>query len=101
MLASWAQAGRFGLATNTQRRLSAKEREPIHAGLAQGKSGSQLAALLGRDASVFNREIARNGGRKAYSSVEAQACALSSAQARRTQQKSLIRPPSMATCWPC
>jgi IS30 family transposase len=76
----------LGLVANTQRRISAKERETIHAGLAQGKSGAQLAALLGRDASVVNRDIAPNGGRKAYSSVVAQACALSSAQARQTQQ---------------
>ncbi|MCC5025610.1 MAG: helix-turn-helix domain-containing protein [Candidatus Synoicihabitans palmerolidicus] len=46
-----------------QRRITAKEREAIHAGLAQGKSGAQLAAALGRDASVVNREITRNGGR--------------------------------------
>jgi IS30 family transposase len=58
-------AGRFGLVANTQRCISAKERETIHAGLAQGKSSAQLAALLGRDASVVNRENARNGGRKA------------------------------------
>jgi hypothetical protein len=62
-LASWAQGGRFGLVINSQRRISAKERETINAGLAQGKSGAQVAAELGRDASAVNREIARNGGR--------------------------------------
>lgn len=74
-LASWAQGGRFGLVVNSQRRISAKERETINAGLAQGRSGAQIAVELGRDASVVNREIARNGGRKDYSGVDAQACA--------------------------
>ncbi|MCC5023605.1 MAG: helix-turn-helix domain-containing protein [Candidatus Synoicihabitans palmerolidicus] len=55
-----------------QRRITAKERETIHAGLAQGKSGSQLAAALGRDASVVNREITRNGGHNSYSGMDAQ-----------------------------
>ncbi|MCC5021496.1 MAG: helix-turn-helix domain-containing protein [Candidatus Synoicihabitans palmerolidicus] len=55
-----------------QRRITAKEREAIHAGLAQGKSGAQLAAALGRDASVVNREITRNGGRNCYSGMDAQ-----------------------------
>ncbi|MCC5024652.1 MAG: helix-turn-helix domain-containing protein [Candidatus Synoicihabitans palmerolidicus] len=58
-----------------QRRITAKEREAIHAGLAQGKSGAQLAAALGRDASVVNREITRNGGRNSYSGMDAQTCA--------------------------
>jgi IS30 family transposase len=72
-LASWAQGGRFGLVINSQRRISAKERETINAGLAQGKSGAQVAAEFGRDASAVNREIARNGGRNGYSGVDAQA----------------------------
>jgi IS30 family transposase len=61
------------LVVNFQQRISAKEREAIHAGLAQGKSGAQLARELKRDASVINREIARNGGRRGYSGVDAQA----------------------------
>ena len=56
----------------TQRRLDAKEREAIHAGLAQGKGAAQLGRELGRHASVISREINRNGGRKGYSGVEAQ-----------------------------
>ncbi|MCC5023250.1 MAG: helix-turn-helix domain-containing protein [Candidatus Synoicihabitans palmerolidicus] len=55
-----------------QRRITAKEREAIHADLAQGKSGAQLAAAFGRDASVVNREITRNGGRNSYSGMDAQ-----------------------------
>ncbi|MCC5022844.1 MAG: IS30 family transposase [Candidatus Synoicihabitans palmerolidicus] len=39
---------------------------------AQGKSGAQLAAALGRNASVVNREITRNGGRNSYSGMDAQ-----------------------------
>ncbi len=57
----------------TQRRINAKEREVIHAGLAQGKSGAQIAEELGRDPSVVNREIRRNAGRNGYSGVDAQA----------------------------
>jgi len=65
--------GGYGLVENSQKRLSAKEREAIHAGLAQSKSGAQIARELDRDNSVINREIARNGGRKGYSGVDAQA----------------------------
>ena len=72
-LASWAHGGGFGVVVKIQRRITAKEREAIHAGLAQGKSGAQLAGELGRDASVVNREITRNGGRRGYSGVDAQA----------------------------
>ena len=72
VLAAWSHAGRFGLVIKSQRRLGAKQREALRVGLAQGKSGAQIARELERDASVINREIARNGGRKAYSGVEAQ-----------------------------
>ncbi|MCC5024781.1 MAG: helix-turn-helix domain-containing protein [Candidatus Synoicihabitans palmerolidicus] len=67
-LASWAQSGGFGVVAKIQRRITAKEREAIHAGLAQGKSGARLAAALGRDASVVNREITRSS----YSGMDAQ-----------------------------
>jgi hypothetical protein len=56
----------------TQRRLDAKEREAIHAGLAQGKGAAELGRELDRDASVISREIKRNGGRKGYSGVDAE-----------------------------
>lgn len=72
-LALWTRYGRFGLVIKTQRRLSAKDREQIHVGLAQGKSGARIGEELGRDASVINREIARHGRRQAYSGVEAHA----------------------------
>lgn len=65
------QFGAFGVVKTPQCRLTAKEREAIHAGLAQGKSGAELGRALGRDASVINREISRHGGRKSYSGVDA------------------------------
>ena len=71
-LAEWVQCGRFGLVNKTQRRLNAKEREVIHAGLALGKSAADLGREMDRDASVISREISRNGGRKGYSGVGAQ-----------------------------
>lgn len=71
-LALWANAVGSVLVRNTQRRLTAKERETIFSGVAQGISGLELAATLNRDASVINREIRRNGGRKGYSGVDAQ-----------------------------
>lgn len=72
VLAGWVENGRFATVCDTQRRLDAKERERIHAGLARGQSGAEIARVLGRDASVINREIARHGGRKGYSGVDAQ-----------------------------
>lgn len=72
-LAEWVENGRFATMGSTQRRLDAREREIIHAGLAQDQSAAELARRLGRDASVISREIARHGGRAAYSGVEAQA----------------------------
>jgi IS30 family transposase len=58
--------------TKRQRRITANQRESIKVGLSLGKSGAQIAAEMGRDASVINREIARNGGPKGYSGVGAQ-----------------------------
>ena len=52
--------------------LSEPEREEISRGLAQGLSGRAVAARLGRDQSVVNREIARNGGRWRYRAGAAQ-----------------------------
>lgn len=72
-LAEWAQIGRFATVAKTQRRLDAREREIIYTGLAQGQGAAELGRRLGRDASVISREIARHGGRKAYSGVAAQA----------------------------
>lgn len=46
--------------------LSMEEREEVGLGIERGESGRQIAAALGRDPSVVNREIARNGGRVKY-----------------------------------
>jgi IS30 family transposase len=51
--------------------LSLDEREEIAVGIARGWSGRQIADGLGRDPSVVNREIARNGGRWKYRASKA------------------------------
>lgn len=85
-LAEFMESGPIHRMIEPQERIRAEERETIHAGLAQGKSGAQIARDLGRDASVVNREIARHGGRKAYSGVLAQARA-NRRPARATRNK--------------
>ena len=67
-----AGIGPWWVVKQRQRRITAAEREEISRGLACGLSGSQIAERLGRDASVINREIGRNGGRKSYRATEAQ-----------------------------
>lgn len=51
--------------------LSLDEREEIAVGIAREWSGRQIADGLGRDPSVVNREIARNGGRWKYRASKA------------------------------
>lgn len=51
--------------------LSMEDREEIGLGIERGESGRQIAAVLGRDPSVVNREIARNGGRRRYRATRA------------------------------
>jgi IS30 family transposase len=51
--------------------LSLEEREEIGLGIARQWSGRQIADRLGRDPSVVNREIARNGGRWKYRASKA------------------------------
>ena len=46
--------------------LSLTEREEISRGLAAGESLRCIAARLGRAPSTISRELARNGGRRAY-----------------------------------
>lgn len=46
--------------------LSVEDREEIGLGIERGESGRRIAESLGRDPSVVNREIARNGGRGTY-----------------------------------
>ena len=57
------------------------EREEIAVGLAAGDKPAQIAARLGRDRSTVYREIGRNGTRRGYRAVAAQAQA--EARARR------------------
>jgi transposase, IS30 family len=55
------------------RYLSLEEREEIAVGLAAGESMRGIAGRLGRDVSVVSREVARNGSRRGYRAVAAQA----------------------------
>jgi transposase, IS30 family len=49
-----------------RRMLTVEDREEITRGLAAGLSYRQIAALIGRDASVVSREVCRGGGRGFY-----------------------------------
>lgn len=51
--------------------LSMEDREEIGLGIGRNESGCRIAAVLGRDPSVVNREIARNGGRRRYRATRA------------------------------
>ena len=55
------------------RYLSVAEREEIAVGLAAGQSMRQVAARLGRAVSTVSREVARNGSRRGYRALPAQA----------------------------
>lgn len=56
--------------------LSLAEREEISRGLAEGHSFRQLGRDLGRAASTVSREVAGNGGRRAYRAIRADERAL-------------------------
>ena len=58
-----------------ERYLSVAEREEISRGLHAGHSYREIAVVLGRPASTVSREVARNGGRKAYRAHVADAAA--------------------------
>jgi len=57
-------------------RLSPAEREEISRGLVAGRSLRQIAVGLGRSPSTVSREVARNGGRRAYRACRADRAAL-------------------------
>ena len=57
-------------------RLSPVEREEISRGLVAGLSLRTIAAGLGRSPSTVSREVARNGGRRAYRACRADRAAL-------------------------
>ena len=53
------------------RSLSLTEREGISRGLVSGRSFRQIGRDLGRAVSTISREVARNGGRRAYRAARA------------------------------
>lgn len=57
--------------TRSRKVLATKEREEISRGLAAGLSMRAVAAGLGRAPSTISREVARNGGSRAYRSTVA------------------------------
>jgi IS30 family transposase len=57
-------------------RLSPAEREEISRGLVAGQSLRAIAGGLGRSPSTVSREVARNGGRRAYRACRADRAAL-------------------------
>jgi IS30 family transposase len=63
--------------------LSLAEREEISRGLVEGHSFRQLARDLRRAASTISREVARNGGRRAYRAARAEEQALDHARRRK------------------
>jgi IS30 family transposase len=56
---------------SSELRLSLREREEIPRGLAAGESLRRVAAGLGRAPSTISREVAVNGGRRAYRALSA------------------------------
>ena len=55
--------------------LRLSDREEISRALAEGMTFKEIAALIGRDASVVSREVRRHGGRADYRAVAADAAA--------------------------
>ena len=66
------------------RYLSLAEREEIMVGLARGESYRVIGARIGRPASTISREVQRNGPRKRYRAVRAQALAEERARRPKT-----------------
>jgi IS30 family transposase len=73
--------------------LSLMEREEISRGLVEGRSFRQLGRNLGRAASKISREVASNGGRRAYSATRADERALD--RARRPKPCQLAFNPAL------
>jgi IS30 family transposase len=72
-------------------RLSPVEREEISRGLVAGLALRTIAAGLGRSPSTVSREVARNGGRRAYRACRADRAALRRAHRPRAS-KLMLRP---------
>lgn len=73
--------------------LSLAEREEISRGLAEGRSFRQLGRDLRRAVSTISREVARNGGRRAYRAARAEERA--SDRARRPKPCRLAVSPAL------
>jgi IS30 family transposase len=78
--------------------LSILEREEIRVGLERGSSCAQIARSLQRDPSTVSREVARNGGRRSYTAVDAQMRAVR-CRARPKVPKLLADPVLARTVW--
>jgi IS30 family transposase len=74
----------------SRRTLSLAEREEISRGVCSGESMRSIAKRIGRAPSSVSRELARNGGRRHYRAVAADARAL-----RRVRRP---KPPKLACC---
>ena len=59
-----------------RRMLTIEDREEITRGIAEGLSGKEIAARIGRCQSVVSREICRGGGRGFYRAVRSQRAAV-------------------------
>lgn len=77
----------------SERALSLAEREEIALGVGCGESAAVIARRLGRAVSTVTRELARNGGRRGYRAVGADARALE--RARRPKLAKLARSPRL------
>jgi IS30 family transposase len=72
-------------------RLSVEDREEISRGLAAGESCRRIASRLGRSSSTVSREVARNGGRRAYRAAVAERATWD--RARRPKPARLVTEP--------
>ena len=77
--------------TRAPGRLSVEDREEISRGLAAGESCRRIASRLGRASSTVSREVALNGGRRAYRAATADRAAWD--RARRPKPARLAAEP--------
>jgi hypothetical protein len=76
--------------------LTAVERAEISHGIAAGRTGRVIARRLGRNPSVVNRELARNGGRSAYRSGQGYAAAV---RRRRPKDRKELESNNLCIWW--
>ena len=75
--------------TPSPSRLSMIDREGIRAGLVRGETVSAIAATIGRAVSTVSREVANNGGRRAYRAVAAHRRAAECARRPKRRKRKL------------